>query len=62
MVEHVVGMFQRMISHADAGAHMKFIEADLHIRLLTAASSIVIKVDIQIRKMTMISIKNAIEI
>lgn len=28
MVDHVVSMFQRMISHADAGAHMRFIEAD----------------------------------
>lgn len=28
MVDHVVSMFQRMVSHADAGAHMKFVEAD----------------------------------
>lgn len=28
MVERVTSMFQRMISHADAGAHMKFVEAD----------------------------------
>lgn len=28
MVDHVVNMFQRMISHADAGSHMRFIEAD----------------------------------
>lgn len=28
MVDYVVMMFQRMVSHADAGAHMKFVEAD----------------------------------
>lgn len=28
MVQHVTNMFQRMISHADSGAHMKFIESD----------------------------------
>ena len=28
MVLHVTNMFQRMISHADSGAHMKFIESD----------------------------------
>ncbi len=28
MVRHVTDMFQRMVSHADAGSHMKFIEAD----------------------------------
>lgn len=28
MVEHVTNMFQRMISHADSGAHMRFIESD----------------------------------
>ena len=28
MVDHVTNMFQRMISHADSGAHMRFIEAD----------------------------------
>lgn len=28
MVQHVTDMFQRMVSHADAGAHMKFVEAD----------------------------------
>lgn len=35
MVEHVVNMFQRMISHADAGAHMKFIEADFTYQVVT---------------------------
>lgn len=35
MVDHVVAMFQRMISHADAGAHMKFIEADFHYQVIT---------------------------
>lgn len=29
MVEHSIKMFQRMISHADAGAHMRFVEANL---------------------------------
>lgn len=29
MVDHAANMFQRMISHANAGAHMRFIEADL---------------------------------
>ena len=28
MVDYVTNMFQRMISHADSGAHMRFIEAD----------------------------------
>ena len=28
MVDHVTNMFQRMVSHADAGSHMRFIEAD----------------------------------
>lgn len=28
MVDHVVNMFQRMISHADSGPHMRFVEAD----------------------------------
>ena len=28
MVDHVTNMFQRMVSHADAGAHKRFIEAD----------------------------------
>ena len=28
MVDHVVNMFQRMISHADSGSHMRFVEAD----------------------------------
>ena len=36
MVEHVVGMFQRMISHADAGAHMKFIEADFTYQVINS--------------------------
>ena len=35
MVDHVVNMFQRMISHADAGAHMKFIEADFTYHVVT---------------------------
>ncbi len=35
MVDHVVSMFQRMISHADAGAHMKFIEADFYYQVIT---------------------------
>ena len=35
MVDHVVNMFQRMISHADAGAHMKFIEADFTYQVVT---------------------------
>ena len=29
MIEHSVNMFQRMISHADSGSHMRFVEADL---------------------------------
>ncbi len=29
MVDHVTAMLQRMISHAESGAHVKFIEADL---------------------------------
>lgn len=36
MVDHVVSMFQRMISHADAGAHMKFIEADFTYQVITS--------------------------
>lgn len=28
MIQRVTDMFQRMVSHADAGAHMKFVEAD----------------------------------
>ncbi len=28
MVQRVTDMFQRMVSHADAGSHMKFVEAD----------------------------------
>ena len=28
MVEHATNMFQRMISHADSGAHIRFIESD----------------------------------
>ncbi len=35
MVDHVVNIFQRMISHADAGAHMKFIEADFTYQVVT---------------------------
>lgn len=35
IVDHVVNMFQRMISHADAGAHMKFIEADFTYQVVT---------------------------
>ena len=35
MVDHVVNMFQRMISHADAGAHMRFIEADFTYQVIT---------------------------
>jgi len=35
MVDHVVSMFQRMISHADAGAHMKFIKADFYYQVTT---------------------------
>ena len=35
MVDHVVNMFQRMISHADAGAHMKFIGADFTYQVVT---------------------------
>lgn len=34
MVDHVVNMFQRMISHADAGSHMKFIEADFYFQVI----------------------------
>ena len=33
MVDHNVTMFQRMISHADSGAHMRFIEADFTYRV-----------------------------
>lgn len=36
MVDHVVNMFQRMISHADSGAHMKFIEADFTYEVVTS--------------------------
>lgn len=36
MVEHIVGMFQRMISHADAGAHRKFIEADFTYQVINS--------------------------
>lgn len=36
MVDHVVSMFQRMISHADAGAHMKFIEANFTYQVITS--------------------------
>lgn len=36
MVDHVVNMFQRMISHADSGAHMKFIEADFTYQVVTS--------------------------
>ena len=36
MVDHVVGMFQRMVSHADAGAHMKFIEADFTYQVINS--------------------------
>lgn len=36
MVDYVVSMFQRMISHADAGAHMKFIEADFTYQVITS--------------------------
>lgn len=36
MVDHVVNMFQRMISHADAGAHMKFIAADFTYQVVTS--------------------------
>lgn len=35
MVDHVVDMFQRMISHADTGAHMKFIEIDFTYQVVT---------------------------
>lgn len=34
MVDHVVNMFQRMISHADAGSHVKFIEADFSFQVI----------------------------
>lgn len=36
MVDHVVNMFQRMISHADAGAHMRFVETDFTYQVLTS--------------------------
>lgn len=36
MVDHVVNMFQRMISHADAGAHMRFIEADFTYQVINS--------------------------
>ena len=35
MVDHVVNMFQRMVSHADAGAHMRFVEADFTYQVIT---------------------------
>ena len=34
MVDSVTNMFQRMISHADAGAHMRFIEADFTFQVI----------------------------
>lgn len=37
MVNHVVSMFQRMISHADDGSHMKFVEADFTYQVTTSA-------------------------
>lgn len=39
MVDHVINMFQRMISHADAGAHMRFIEADFTFQVITSGIS-----------------------
>lgn len=34
MVDHIVNMFQRMISHADSGSHMRFIEADFTFQVI----------------------------
>lgn len=36
MVDHAVNMFQRMISHADARAHIRFVEADFTYQVLTS--------------------------
>lgn len=36
MVDHVVNMFQRMISHADSGQHKKFIEANFTYQVVTS--------------------------
>ena len=35
MVQHNTGMFQRMVSHADAGSNMRFVESDFTYKVLT---------------------------
>jgi len=35
MVDHIVAMFQRMISHADTGTYMRFVESDLIYQVFT---------------------------